>query len=201
MTTPEFDDIVREAVEMMTSGDVESACRLTGEALACYDSALRNNQGQTARLIAMAALHTTLLRRARLDIDAIGCGLIALCTADFYNSDDYSDLMDLMAVTLAAMMSAVSQVPQNQETMAHVAPMLTLSAMLLEHWYNQSLIKHETEREHSHNFALNLIEQMRQLTNGNLSAHIDSNPADPKHTKPMLAEIIGHASALNLIEV
>ncbi len=191
---------------MIKAGDFDSACRLSGEALAISDSALHQSSDKAAidNFIGMAVLHNAALQRAGMANEAVGCALMAFCTADIKGATAqktfHPDLMDLTAFMLSGMFASVGTTNHNDEATQYIIPMIVLTAKLLYHYYNSTLDQGVTSG-HSFTVANKLLNTTSQISVRHDITEIDGKPIDFDHPKEIIAEIIGCASALGLLQV
>ena len=139
-----------------------------------------------------------------LDTEAISCLLITLCTADIHGAtgnDTHAPLlMDLCTLLIMSMREQTDKRHPTEEIISHVAPMLAHSGILLNFFRERATSLTPIPTGHLYDAAEQISIQFGEIPTEDPSLSIDGEVPDPQNPKPILAEIIGHASAIGLLQ-
>ncbi len=197
---------ISEIKRLYAGGDAESACRLSGEALAYCDNLLRSSLSDSniKDFLTVAKLHATTLMLLGMQVEATSCLLITLCTADIHGATAKAEhsplLMDLCVLMLMAMNEQVEQLAPSEEVLTHAAPMLAHSGILLQHYYGIASQQEVKTSDYLFAAAEQTMAQFGEIPVNDPALQIDGQTPDPSNPKPLLAEIIGNASAIGLLQ-
>ncbi len=190
--------LLDETAARLSAGDLESALRLSAEALATADAALKRPQGDTAavvpdaavdRLLEAADTHVRCLLMASMSVQALSCALLSLCTVDICGVAKRPEcrerLAALLRTVIVAEMSAIDTLPLNDETHDLGKALLGLTGFLLN----------------SYGPADDpLLAQIAQICEVKSEPVIDGTPTPASDLKRILAEMLGIAGALGILE-
>lgn len=199
-------DIIKSLLDdtaaRLSVGDMDSALRLSAEALATADAVLKSSASEQGTSYALSAAdedvvdllvasdtHVRCLLMAQAPVQALSCALLSLCTVDICGIVEREDCRDafaaLLQTTVIAEMSAIDTLPLNDETHDSGATLLSLSAFLLNSYGNA---------------ADPLLAQLGQICDLAAEPIIDGISTPASDLKRILAEILGIASALGILE-
>lgn len=189
--------LLDETAARLSAGDLESALRLSAEALATADAALKRPQGGAAdvpdaavdRLLEVADTHVRCLLMASMPVQALSCALLSLCTVDICDVAKRPEcrerLAALLRTVIVAEMSAIDTLPLNDETHDLGKALLGLTGFLLN----------------SYGPADDpLLAQIAQICDVKSEPVIDGTPTPASDLKRILAEMLGIAGALGILE-
>lgn len=188
--------LLDETAARLSAGDLESALRLSAEALATADAALKRPQGgadvpdaAVDRLLEAADTHVRCLLMASMPVQALSCALLSLCTVDICDVAKRREcrerLAALLRTVIVAEMSAIDTLPLNDETHDLGKALLGLTGFLLN----------------SYGPADDpLLAQIAQICDVKSEPVIDGTPTSASDLKRILAEMLGIAGALGILE-
>lgn len=173
--------------ELMSSDDVDTAARLSGEALAMYDNDLRlafhtPDRAQAATdMVRMAAAHVFSLRAMNLPREALECALMVIVTADVAEITDdataHPALLPLTVHTALALIEAVDTIQPSPDVQLHASMALALIGHLMQRFGAASAT----------DGAASLLPQLLAAAP---DITVDGIPAATAPTKALLAELL-----------
>lgn len=203
-------------MEMLRRSDmVQEAIRLSAEALAMADAALRQHDAATfdsraADFTVAAKTQTDMLAVAGMTSDAFSCGIMACCTADIVGMtrcclSSFYMIPMLTSVMMSGTM-AIDTLPHNDETVDRGRNLFKLLATLAVYYVDRL---NQTGTAGVEAALASLTDECRQFIDAlsrqmqvdKAGAEIDGAVVDPAHTKAYLAEILSEASLLGILVV
>ena len=194
---------VEQSMELLRIGDVESALRLSGEALAEVDSAVNKDKTQARYLCRAAATHIYIMNEVGMSVDAFACGVMSSCMADYfgYFGDEKAEASSvfLLKETLLAAMRAVDSLGIGEEVIEKGTRMVTLLAIML---------KTCSDRMPSELYDENVddVPELLEMIGRNCVIDspvviIDGEEILSENTQAILAEVVKIAVELQLLQV
>lgn len=194
--------LLDDTAARLSVGDMDSALRLSAEALATADAVLKSSPSESGAAYALSVAdedvigllvasdtHVRCLLMAQAPVQALSCALLSLCTVDICGIVEREGCRDVFAAllqtTIIAEMSAIDTLPLNDETHDSGTTLLSLSAFLLNSYGNA---------------ADPLLAQLGQICDLAAEPIIDGISTPASDLKRILAEILGIASALGILE-
>lgn len=194
--------LLDDTAARLSVGDMDSALRLSAEALATADAVLKSSASEQGASYALSAAdedvvdllvasdtHVRCLLMAQAPVQALSCALLSLCTVDIcgiVNRDGCRDAFAaLLQTTIITEMSAIDTLPLNDETHDSGTALLSLTAFLLNSYGDA---------------ADPLLAQLGQICDLTTEPIIDGISTPASDLKRILAEILGIASALGILE-
>lgn len=184
---------LQRVAELMSADDVDTAARLSGEALAMYDNDLRlafhtpDRARAAVDMVRMATAHIFCLRAMNLAHDAFECATMVLVTADVTaitaDTSAHSALLPLSVHTALALMEAVDTLQPTPDTQLHAAMALAITGRLMQRFGAASAT------DGSAALLPQLLAAAPDLT-------VDGIPAADASTKALLAELLALAHSL-----
>ena len=184
---------LQRVAELMNSGDIDSAARLSGEALAMYDNDLRlafhtpQCSQAAVDMVRMATAHIFSLRTMNLARDAFECALMVLVNADVASitadSSAFPALLPLSVHTALALMEAADSLQPSADVQLHASMALALTGHLMQRFGATSASDGSA--------AL-----LPQLLNAAPDITVDGIPAANASIKALLAELLALAHSL-----
>ncbi|MGN0223603.1 MAG: hypothetical protein ACI4AM_06220 [Muribaculaceae bacterium] len=184
---------LERVAELMNADDVDTAARLSGEALAMYDNDLRlafhtaDRAGAAIDMVRMATAHIFSLRALRMPRDAFQCALMVLVNADVAeitaNTDAHFALLPLSVHTALALMEAVDTIQPTAEVQLHASMALALIGRLMERFGAA------TATDGSATLLPQLLAAAPDIT-------VDGIPATDASIKALLAELLALAHSI-----
>ncbi len=196
--------LLDETAARLSAGDIDSALRLSAEALASADAALKRTsrpESELAKvafsatdaavidLLVAADTHVRCLLMASAPVQALSCALLSLCTADICGIVERDGCRGafaaLLQTTLITEMSAIDTLPLNDETHDLGTSLLSLTGFLLGAYGDKS------DR---------MLAHVGQICDVISEPVIDGVTTPATDLKRILAEMLGKASALGILE-
>lgn len=194
--------LLDDTAARLSVGDMDSALRLSAEALATADTILKSSASEHGPSYALSATdedvvgllvasdtHVRCLLMAQAPVQALSCALLSLCTVDICGIVERDGCRDafaaLLQTTIIAEMSAIDTLPLNDETHDNGTTLLSLTAFLLNSYGNADDP---------------LLAQLGQICDLTTEPIIDEISTPASDLKRILAEILGIASALGILE-
>lgn len=194
--------LLDDTAARLSVGDMDSALRLSAEALATADTILKSSASEHGQSYALSATdedvvgllvasdtHVRCLLMAQAPVQALSCALLSLCTVDICGIVERDGCRDafaaLLQTTIIAEMSAIDTLPLNDETHDNGTTLLSLTAFLLNSYGNADDP---------------LLAQLGQICDLTTEPIIDEISTPASDLKRILAEILGIASALGILE-
>ncbi|MGM9860683.1 MAG: hypothetical protein ACI31C_08005 [Muribaculaceae bacterium] len=193
---------VEQSMELLSVGDVESALRLSGEALAEVDAAVSKDKAQARYLCRAAATHIYIMNEVGMSVDAFACGVMSCCMADYFGyfgeeKVDASSIF-LLKETLLAALRAVDTLGIGEEVIEKGTRMVTLIACML---------KGCVERKPGELFdeKVDDVEELLEMIGRNCvldgAIYIDGEEVSRDNTRAILAEVVKIAVELQLLQM
>ena len=184
---------LQRVAELMNADDVDTAARLSGEALAMYDNDLRLSFHTPDRaraaidMVRMATAHIFSLRALSMSRDAFECALMVLVNADVAeitaDARAHEALLPLSVHTALSLMEAVDTIQPTAEVQLHASMALALIGHLMQRFGAASAT------DGSASLLPQLLSAAPDIT-------VDGIPAAGAPTKALLAELLALAHSI-----
>lgn len=194
---------VSQSMELLRAGEVESALRLSGEALAEVDAAVHNDKTQARYLCSAAATHIYILNEVSMSEDAFSCGVMSSCMADYFGyfgeaQIDASSIF-LLKETLLAALSAVDSLGIGDEVIESGTRLVTLLASMLKTCVERLPSDQLDETIDDVGELLSMIGKRCAIDSPTLE--IDGVEVSRENTQAILAEVVKVAVEMQLLRV
>lgn len=204
-------DVEAEYVRLLLEGDVETAIRLTADALSHSDSCIKQLfeardadglQAEAAIFGRLSRMQIEALRRGGFVAEAFSCAVATLLSVEIYRCGNAVDPLTRVMLYYAAIQSFIgaierSPTPEMEQSEEHRGYILSFLASLLYHAYGKAV---EADPEASglvdvYGF-LKSIAQSGAIQSPVIKLNgIDVDPATPG---PLLVDIMSRAAALGI---
>jgi hypothetical protein len=207
MTDESRTETIKQVHELIRNNDLTEAMRVSGEALAEYDSAWHNSvrSGQPklsliADIAAMGTAHVLALSMAGSAQDAFATSLMLLIEVDASKVDYNTILPEARALYSMATQSAYELAMQLQESPGFDAIMTTLSRFASVTYYFYQKEGEAGLESASRKMTYELLSMMKEA-GAIQSPTIDVNgtAVEPSSTKEILSDTIALAHSIGLI--
>ena len=190
--------LLDDTAASLAAGDMESALRLSAEALATADAALKRLSAEVPakqpdadvkQFLVAADTHVRCLLMASAPVQALSCALLSVCTADICRVTERAEcrgaLVALLKTMLIAEMSALDTLPINDQTHESGKMLLSMTGFLMNSYGGASDP---------------LLEQISQICDVQSEPLIDGEATPATDLKRILAEMLGIAVNLGILE-
>ena len=203
----DYSAAVSETASMLQKGDIESATRLSGEALANCDNDLREAYNKSEALndkvlefMDMATLHVRCLRMAGLAGEAFECAVGALLTPEIYRAADKIDEARKACLYFDMVRSAIDMFDHAGDacdsiTEDHRGYIMSYAASLLYYNYSKAVEAGSDNPQLAEIYSfLKSIASSGAIQSPKI--RLGDTEVDPSDAGPILVDIMSRAAAL-----